>query len=211
MNENNFQTKTSTVAATSPHNSGTEIWVRYDDGREASYQVPDPSFRCREGHQLTAVLYGPHPILLRNDSTGMKIQLHAGEDILGGCPHTEPFSVSSWLGCIAMFLCPPFGILLVIGSLAALMWSDVTAPIKMLAAWVRQRPVTVIVVAIILATLYFLLPSESFWGLLLTLSFLSVVFGIPYWQIIRPRIHRFKHQRRINAANRTITRLFKSL
>ncbi|MGA2248466.1 MAG: hypothetical protein ABSH48_26150 [Verrucomicrobiota bacterium] len=58
MNANDFNAKQSTVVSVQPTSSGSEIWVQYDDEREASYQVNDDSFRAREGHKLTAILYG---------------------------------------------------------------------------------------------------------------------------------------------------------
>jgi len=211
MTENDFKTATVTVVATNPKNSGAEIWVRYEDGREAAYQVADSSFRCREGHQLTAVLYGQHPILLRNDSTRMKIQLHSGEDILGSGPQVEPRSASFWLGLFLICLCPPFGLICLIGGLTGYMWNDVTAPIKGLIAGIKAMWRVILGAGIILVILYFCLSSNAFFSLLAAVGFFAIVIGIPYAYIIQPRIRRAKHQRQIKALDVVVTRLFNQL
>ena len=211
MNENDFKTLTSTVIATNPGEAGTEIWVRYDDGREASYQVADPSFRCRENQQLTAILRGAHPILLRNDSTGMKIQLHSGEDILGSGPQVEPMAASFWLAWAVCILCPPIGILFLLGAVVGFVWDDVMLPIKVLIAFIRKQWRGILVAGIILVIVSFFIPATNFLWLSAVLAYVAIIFGVPYACIIRPRIRRARHQGQIKAADAVITRLFNQL
>jgi hypothetical protein len=97
MNTTDFTVKKSTVISTIPTNAGTEIWARREDGREASYLVNDDSFRARAGHEITAVLYGRHPVALRNDTTMTKIQLLAGEDLVGSSPVVPSRPAIFWI------------------------------------------------------------------------------------------------------------------
>jgi hypothetical protein len=106
MNINEFTVKKSTVISTSLSNTGTEIWARDDDGRETSYLVHDPSFRAREGHGLTAINYGIHPVALRNDTTMTKIQLLNGCDLLGSGPQVQSRSAGFWVGWLILIIGP---------------------------------------------------------------------------------------------------------
>jgi len=66
----------------------------------------DESFRAREGHQLTAILYGKHVVALRNDHTYKKIQLLSGEDIFGSGPQVQSRSATFWAGWAFLIMCP---------------------------------------------------------------------------------------------------------
>jgi hypothetical protein len=83
INTTDFTIKKTAVISTNVTNAGTEIWAGDENGRETSYLVNDHSFRTREGQKLTAILYGIHPVCLRNDTTMTKIQLLAGENLVG--------------------------------------------------------------------------------------------------------------------------------
>lgn len=100
MNTTDFTIKKSTVISTTPTHAGTEIWARHDDGREASYQVNDRSFRAREGQTLTAILFGIHPVALRNDSAMTKIQLLTGEDLVGSSPVVQSRPAIFWISWV---------------------------------------------------------------------------------------------------------------
>ncbi|MGA2246660.1 MAG: hypothetical protein ABSH48_16835 [Verrucomicrobiota bacterium] len=108
MNTNDFTYKKSTVVSVSGTNEGTEVWVRYDNDIESSYLVKDDSFRIREGHQLTAILYGRHAVALRNDSTMLKIQLLAGGDLVGPGPAAKSRSAVFWFLWALILVCPGF-------------------------------------------------------------------------------------------------------
>lgn len=174
MNETDFKTVTSIVTTTENWNSGTEIWVRYVDGREASYRVADPSFRCRAGQHLTAVLYGPHPVLLRNDSTGMKIQLLAGRNFVGTKPGVPPFS---WSGWFVWFLF----ISVVVGIFGPLVY------------YVVQGRVIIVQY---LATIITIVLS------------VGLLFGVPYWLIVHPRLRGFLFELRAMKVDKIIARMF---
>ena len=105
MNINQFQTLNSNVLSVEPTNTGIAIWVKYEGGREGSYRVNDPSFSAREGHQLTAIMCGIHPIAIINRNTNIKIQLLNGYDLLGTGPEVKSRSLIFWLGW-AIFLVP---------------------------------------------------------------------------------------------------------
>ena len=53
MNTYEFKEVASTVITTKPNNYGTELWVRYKNGRELAYVVPSADFQAREGHEIT--------------------------------------------------------------------------------------------------------------------------------------------------------------
>lgn len=209
MTENNFNTVNATVVAT----HDTEIWVRYEDGQEAAYPVSDPSFRCREGHQLTAVLYGTNPILLRNDSTHRKIQLHTGEDVVGSGPEVKPFDASNFLGLLMCIACPPVGLFcLIFTTVAAGGWliTDVLRPIKWLIA-AKARWVTVLAAGIALFLFRNILPWEALGYAIILIGFGVGIVVMPYFGIIHPRIRRAKHQRLIRATDAIISRLYSQL
>lgn len=100
MNTNNFTAKKSTVISTSSTNTGTEIWARDEAGRETSYLVNDHSFRARAGQELTAILFGIHPVALRNDTTMTKIQLLAGDDLVGSSPVVPSRPAIFWISWV---------------------------------------------------------------------------------------------------------------
>ena len=108
MNINDFKTRSSTVISSEIKNDATEIWVRYEDGREACYTVPETRFQAREGQTMTAILYGGHAVALRNDSTRMKIPILMGEDLLGSGPQVASHSAKFWIGWVIFiaFPCP---------------------------------------------------------------------------------------------------------
>ena len=83
------------MLSVNPTHTGIEIWTRYDGGREGSYRVNDPSFSAREGHQLTAILCGVHPVAIINRNTNIKIQLLNGYDLLGSGPEIKSRSLAS--------------------------------------------------------------------------------------------------------------------
>ena len=105
MNVTDFNVQTSTIISTQPTKNGTHVWVRYDDDREACYEVAHSQFHLREGQQLTAILWGTHPVILRNDTTRMKLQLLTGEDILGTGPTVQPISAGTGLTWLAILFC----------------------------------------------------------------------------------------------------------
>ena len=180
MNATDFTVKTSTVVSVQPTNSGSEIWVQYDDGRETSYQVNDDSFRAREGHKLTAVLYGRHPVALRNETTMTKSQLLNGQDLLGTGPLVEPKPASFWVGWFFLISCPGFAFVSVLASITDSLFSK--------------------------------LPGlQVVGGTVCVATYLAMIFGIPYWCIIRPRLLRAKHQRQIKAADAAISEIFNPL
>lgn len=129
MNTNEFTYKKSTVVSVVGTNAGTEIWVRLENGVESSYLLTDDSFRVREGHQLTALHYGRHPIALRNDTSMTKIQLLTGEDLLGSGPMVEPRSAAFWGGWAFMLFCPGF---IVAGLPAAILGASQNVVLKFL-------------------------------------------------------------------------------
>ena len=100
MNTTDFTIKKSTVTATNSTNVGTEIWTCDESGRETSYLVNDHSFRARAGHEITAVLYGRHPVALRNDTTMTKIQLLTGEDLVGSSPVVPSRPAIFWIAWV---------------------------------------------------------------------------------------------------------------
>lgn len=176
MNATDFSVKNITVVAVQPTTSGSEIWAQDDDGREASYLVNDHSFRAREGHKMTAVLYGRHhAVALRNDSTMTKIKLLDGEDLLGSAPVVEPKSTTFWLCCFFFVTCGGMTFVGIIGMFIQ----------------------------------HFL--GEAVGNFVSIVTLLGLAFGVPYAGIIHPRIRRFRHNRRIKAADAVIAEIFKSL
>jgi len=105
MNINQFKIVKSTVDSVNPTNTGMEIWVQHEDGREAAYRVNDPKFAAREGQQMTAILYGVHPVAVLNNSTNIKIQLLNGWDLLGTGPEVKSRSGIFWV-LWAIFMIP---------------------------------------------------------------------------------------------------------
>lgn len=110
MNTNTpqFTTTQSLVTYVKPITDGLEVWVQLRDGREDAYTIKDKSFRVREGHFLTAILHGQHPVAIRNDSTRMKIQLLTGEDVEGSAPSVRSRSFVFWFSWLVLigFICP---------------------------------------------------------------------------------------------------------
>ena len=97
MNTTDFNIRNSTVISSEIKNDATEIWVRYDDGREACYTAPEPRFQAREGQTMTAILYGGQAVAIRNDATGMKIPILMGEDLLGSGPEVVSRPLKFWI------------------------------------------------------------------------------------------------------------------
>ena len=183
MNTSDFIAKKSTVISTQPTNTGTEIWARCEDGREVSYPVNDHSFRARAGHELTAMLYGNHPVALRNDTTMTKIQLLTGEDLVGSAPQPEPRPVMFWVAWV-----------LIIGFIGPFIIG------------IGQDIVTGI-----FGQYYWLKWLGDILSFILFLVYLALVFGVPYKLIIRPRILRSQHSRRVKAADAAIAKIFAPL
>lgn len=100
MNTTDFTIKKSTVVAVNPTHTGTEIWARYEDGREVAYPVNDHSFRARAGQELTAILYGIHPVALRNEASMTKIQLLNGDDLVGSSPVVPSRPTMFWVAWV---------------------------------------------------------------------------------------------------------------
>jgi len=180
MNTNQFKTLTSTVLSVSPTNTGIEIWAQYEGGREASFRVNDPQFSARQGHQLTAIMYGVHPVAILNRTTNVKIQLLNGYDLLGTGPEVRSKSVIFWVGW-AIFLVP-FSLCVggaVIDSPHQFFGASALAPYLANAAGGAIS--------------------------------LGVLFGVPFWTIIRPRANRYKHTRRVKEADAAIAKLINPL
>jgi hypothetical protein len=180
MNATDFTVKTSTVVSVQPTSSGTEIWAQQDDGREASYQVNDDSFRAREGHKLTTILYGRHPVAIRNDTTMTKIQLLNGWDLLGSGPQVKSRSVGFWIGWFVLIMGPG---LMAIGVVTMIFehFFGGNAVLNALGAVIG------------------------------VMMYLGMVFGIPYWCIVHPRIGRARHNRRVKEADAAIAQIFTPL
>ena len=180
MNINQFQTLNSNVLSVEPTNTGIAIWVKYEGGREGSYRVNDPSFSAREGHQLTAIMCGIHPIAIINRNTNIKIQLLNGYDLLGTGPEVKSRSLMFWLGW-AIFLVP---FSMCIGG------AIIDSPHQFFGA-------------------------SGFAPYIANLAggtiALGVLFGVPFWTIIRPRVNRYKHTLRVRQADAAIAQLFNPL
>jgi len=183
MNTNEFTVKKSTVISTNLTNTGTEIWARDDDGRETSYLVNDPTFRAREGHSLTAMNFGIHPVCLRNDTTMTKIQLLTGEDLLGSGPQPETRPIKFWVAWVI--------IIGFIGPFVLGMGQDIVTGI--------------------FGQFYWLKWLGDIISFIIFLVYLALVFGVPYKLIIRPRILRTQHSRRVKAADAAIAKIFAPL
>lgn len=183
MNTSDFTTKKSTVVSANLANTGTEIWTRDEDGRETSYLVNDPSFRAREGQSLTALNYGIHAVCLRNDTTMTKIQLLTGEDLLGSAPQPESRPVMFWVGWV-----------IVIGFVGPFVLG------------IGQEIATGI-----FGQYYWLKWLGDIIAFILFLVYVALVFGVPYRLIVRPRILRTQHTRRIKAADAAIAKIFAPL
>ena len=180
MNTTDFTIKKSTVISTNPTNTGTEIWARDENGRETSYLVNDDSFRARAGHEITAVLYGRHPVALRNDSTMTKIQLLNGCDLLGSGPQVQSRSAGFWVGWLILIIGP--GLMGV--GIVTMIFQHLFAGNVVL---------------------------NALGGVIAVVIYLGMVFGIPYYFILYPRICRSKHNRRIKAVNAVIAEIFNPL
>ena len=183
MNATDFTIKKSTVISTNPTNNGTEIWIQHEDGREASYLVNDDSFRARTGHEIIAVLYGRHPVALRNDSTMTKIQLLTGEDLFGSAPQPESRPVMFWVAWVI--------VISFIGPFVLGMGQEIATGI--------------------LGQYYWLKWLGDIVAFILFLVYMALIFGVPYRLIIRPRILRSQHNRRIKAADAAIAKIFAPL
>lgn len=180
MNTLPLHTKTSTVLSVDPNAEGFEVWVKHDDGCEAVYTVNNRAFRAREGHNITAVLFGAHPVAIRNDSTQMKAQLLTGEDIEGSAPLVQSRPGVFWFAWVILiaFICP-FAISLIQAFTQYMLGSS--TPVQWL--------------------------CEIIAGIFYT----GAILGIPYWCIVHPRVIRFKHNRRIKAADRDIAQAYSKL
>lgn len=183
MNTSDFTAKKTTVISVNPTNAGTEIWARDESGRETSYCVNDHSFRARAGQNLTAIHYGIHPVILRNDTTMTKIQLVTGEELVGSSPTVESRPAIFWVAWIIF-----------IGVLGPYLIG------------IGQE-----IVIDVFGQFYWLKWIGDIIAFMLFLVYVAIVFGVPYRCVVRPRILRSKQNRRIKAADAVLVKIFAPL
>ena len=104
MNINEIKGIKSTVLSTERTDNGTEVWVRYEGGREHAYTVPSQNFQAREGHELTEMQYQGRPVAILNNATNRKFQILTGYSVLGAGPQVEPKPRGFWFGYFLLAL-----------------------------------------------------------------------------------------------------------